>query len=65
MPWDDVFGALDKIGYEGSVVIESFLPTVDEIARAVSLWRPVAPSMDALARDGYAFLRARQAKQNR
>jgi D-psicose/D-tagatose/L-ribulose 3-epimerase len=38
-------------------VIESFLPTVVEIARAVSLWRPVASSMQALAEDGLAFLR--------
>ena len=61
VPWDQVFGALDAVGYGGSIVIESFLPTVAEIARAVSLWRPVAPSMDALARDGYAFLRAQEA----
>jgi D-psicose/D-tagatose/L-ribulose 3-epimerase len=62
VPWDEVFGTLDAIGYNGSVVIESFLPTVAEIARAVSLWRPVAPSMDALARDGYAFVRVFQTK---
>ena len=56
VPWDEVFAALDATGYDGSIVIESFLPTVAEIARAVSLWRPVAPSMDALARDGFAFV---------
>jgi len=60
VPWDEVFRALDAVGYNGSIVIESFLPTVAEIARAVSLWRPVAPSMDALARDGHAFVRAYQ-----
>jgi D-psicose/D-tagatose/L-ribulose 3-epimerase len=60
VPWEEVFGALDAVGYSGPIVIESFLPTVAEIARAVSLWRPVAPSMDALARDGYAFVRAFQ-----
>jgi D-psicose/D-tagatose/L-ribulose 3-epimerase len=60
VPWGEVFRALDAVGYNGSVVIESFLPTVAEIARAVSLWRPVAPSMDALARDGHAFIRACQ-----
>jgi D-psicose/D-tagatose/L-ribulose 3-epimerase len=56
VPWTETFEALRSIGYQGSIVIESFLPTVEEIARAVSLWRPVAPSMDALARDGLAFL---------
>jgi D-psicose/D-tagatose/L-ribulose 3-epimerase len=27
-----------------------------EIARAVSLWRPLAPDQDSLARDGLRFL---------
>lgn len=56
--WDDFFGALRAIDYAGQIVVESFLPTVTEIARAVSLWRPVAPSMDALAEDGLGFLRS-------
>jgi D-psicose/D-tagatose/L-ribulose 3-epimerase len=57
IPWPEVVGALREIDYRGSVVVESFLPTVREIARAVSLWRPVAESMDALAADAAAFLR--------
>ncbi|MCU1408146.1 MAG: sugar phosphate isomerase [Microbacteriaceae bacterium] len=56
--WAETWKALDDIGYNGTIVIESFLPTVKEIARAVSLWRPVAPSMDSLAREGLAFLRS-------
>jgi D-psicose/D-tagatose/L-ribulose 3-epimerase len=57
VPWTEFFAALQDIDYRGQIVIESFLPTVVEIARAVSLWRPVAPSMQALAEDGLAFLR--------
>jgi D-psicose/D-tagatose/L-ribulose 3-epimerase len=56
VPWSDFFSALSDIGYSGQIVVESFLPTVEEIARAVSLWRPVASSMDALAEDGLRFL---------
>lgn len=56
IPWDDYFSALADIDYSGQIVVESFLPTVEEIARAVSLWRPVAPSMQALAEDGLRFL---------
>ena len=56
--WLEVFDALDDIGYEGQIVIESFTPEIKEIARAVSLWRPVAESPDALASAGLAFLRA-------
>lgn len=58
VPWVEFFAALGEVGYDGQIVVESFLPTVAEIARAVSLWRPVAPSMDALAADGIAFLKA-------
>jgi D-psicose/D-tagatose/L-ribulose 3-epimerase len=57
VPWSETFEALKSIDYQGSIVVESFLPTVEEIAKAVSLWRAVAPSMDALARDGLTFLR--------
>jgi D-psicose/D-tagatose/L-ribulose 3-epimerase len=57
VPWAAFFAALREIDYRGQIVVESFLPTVAEIARAVSLWRPVAPTMDQLASDGLAFIR--------
>jgi len=37
---------------------EAFTPEVREIARAVSIWRPLAKSQDALAKDGLSNLRA-------
>jgi len=55
--WDAVFRALDDIGYSGQIAIESFTPEIREIARAVSAWRHVAESGDALARDGLTFLK--------
>lgn len=54
--WAGVAVALGEIGYTGRVVIESFTPEIQEIARAVSLWRPLAESPDALATEGLAFL---------
>jgi D-psicose/D-tagatose/L-ribulose 3-epimerase len=57
VPWADVAGALDEIGYDGPVVIESFNDHVNTIARAAAIWRPLASSQDALARDGLMFLR--------
>jgi len=57
VPWDDVFSALDDIGYDGQVVIESFTPDVTTIARAVCLWRPLDATGDALATAGLEFLR--------
>lgn len=65
IPWSEVFTALDDIDYSGQLVVESFLPTVAEIARAVSLWRPVATSMDDLARDGLAFVRQWETEEAR
>ena len=56
--WEEFYKALSDIDYTGWIVVESFLPTVAEIARAVSLWRPVAESMEALARDGFTFTNA-------
>jgi D-psicose/D-tagatose/L-ribulose 3-epimerase len=60
--WDEMFKALSKIDYTGQIVIESFLPTVKEIAKAVSAWRPVAVSMDALAIDGFEFIKSSSLK---
>jgi D-psicose/D-tagatose/L-ribulose 3-epimerase len=58
VPWDDVFAALTEVGYEHQIVIESFTPRVKEIARAVSLWRPLDADGDDLAAGGLAFLRS-------
>lgn len=57
LPWTEVFSALRDVDYGGWIVVESFMPTVAEIASAVSLWRPVAESPESLARDALAFLR--------
>jgi D-psicose/D-tagatose/L-ribulose 3-epimerase len=57
MPWDDIFAALVDIGFTGPLVIESFTPAVREIAKAVSLWRPLDAPSDELARRGARFLR--------
>ena len=56
VPWSDVAAALHDINYEGPVVIESFSAQIESIARAAAIWRPLAPSPDALAQEGLAFL---------
>lgn len=57
--WGEVFDAVREVGFDGLVAIEAFTPELEEIARAVSMWRPVAASGDALAADGLRFLRAK------
>ncbi len=59
--WEQVFAALREIDYDGQVVIESFTTELKEIARAVSLWRPLDRPSDGLASEGLAFLRTQLA----
>lgn len=56
--WDEVAAALKEVHYDGPVVIESFTAQVKEIARAVCIWRKIAPSQDAIASDGLKFLKS-------
>ena len=56
--WPAFLAALGEAGYEGPMCIESFTAANEVIATAASIWRPLAPSPDALAADGLAFLRA-------
>lgn len=55
--WAGIRQALRDVGYDGNIVIESFTDQCVEIAKAASIWRPLAPSQTALARDGVRFLR--------
>lgn len=59
LPWPEIFDALDDVGYDGPIVVESFRPDVAAVAAGVCLWRPVATSMDQLARDSHRFLTSR------
>lgn len=56
--WNEVARALKEAKYDGPVVIESFTSQVKEIARAVCIWREIAPSQDAIASQGLKFLKA-------
>ena len=56
--WEGVFEALEDIGYDGDIVIESFTPEVKSIARAVCIWRKIAPDQDTIVREGTAFLKS-------
>ncbi|GAA3717271.1 sugar phosphate isomerase/epimerase [Nonomuraea antimicrobica] len=56
--WPAFTQALSAIGYAGPLVIESFTAHNQTIATAASIWRPLAPSQDALATEGLAFLKS-------
>lgn len=55
LDWVGINRALREIGYSGAVVIETFGAPSAELARAASIWRPLADSPDALAREGLEF----------
>jgi len=54
--WLEIAQALKSVDYQGPIVIESFTSQVKEIARAVCIWREIAPSQDAIAQQGLQFL---------
>ena len=55
--WPAIAEALGQAGYDGPICIESFTSENQTIARAASIWRPLAPSQDDIATRGLAFLR--------
>jgi D-psicose/D-tagatose/L-ribulose 3-epimerase len=57
LDWPAIAAALGDVDYAGAVCIESFTSENETIAVAASIWRPLAPTQDALARDGLDFLR--------
>jgi D-psicose/D-tagatose/L-ribulose 3-epimerase len=57
LDWKEVAGALQEIGYDSHVVIETFSPDNQLLAKAAAIWRPLANSPDELASEGLQFLK--------
>ena len=55
--WDDAFSALADIGFDGDLVIESFVTLPPEIASALCVWRPVAKDRYEVLDQGVPFIR--------
>lgn len=55
LEWEGIRSALNDIGYNGAIVIETFGQPSKELARAACIWRPLANSADELATGGLAF----------
>ncbi|MFS0854277.1 sugar phosphate isomerase/epimerase family protein [Microbacterium sp. 179-I 3D4 NHS] len=56
--WPEFARALDDVGYEGALGLESFTGDNATIAVAASVWRPLAASQDDLAARSIAALHA-------
>ena len=55
--WQGVFSALKEINYDGWVNIECFNPSIEELATRAYIWRDLAPSTEAIATEGLAFMK--------
>jgi len=56
--WPAVFGALQDVGYDRWIVVESFGHAIPELAGAACVWRPLAPSPEQLAEKSLRYLQA-------
>lgn len=57
LDWGVIRDALQAVGYDRALVIETFNPAIPRLAELAALWRPLAESQDGLVRSGLAFLR--------
>lgn len=55
--WEDFKKGLEAIDYQGAICIESFTPEIKELAGLVCIWKPLATSQDAFAKEGLRFLK--------
>ncbi|CAM3201412.1 sugar phosphate isomerase/epimerase family protein [Stackebrandtia soli] len=58
LDWPAILGALRDAAYAGPLIIESFTANNATIATAASIWRRLAPTQDAIATEGLAYLRS-------
>jgi D-psicose/D-tagatose/L-ribulose 3-epimerase len=58
LDWAGIRTALNEIGYDGAIVLETFGAPSKELARAACIWRPLANSADELASEGAAFYKS-------
>lgn len=55
--WQELFEGFARIGYRGYAALESFIDVSDDMVAGTAVWRDLAPSGDALVKEGTAFLR--------
>lgn len=58
VPFREFFQAVEEVGYEGPLVIESFDPSFEELNGNCAIWRKFAESGEELAVKGLANLKA-------
>ena len=61
MPWDEIFGGLAEIGYDGAISMEPFLMQGGEVGRDISVFRDLreGADLDEEARAALSFVRGK------
>lgn len=57
VPWTELFRAVEMVGYDGPLVIESFDPSFEELNANCAIWRKFAETGEELAVRGLANLK--------
>jgi D-psicose/D-tagatose/L-ribulose 3-epimerase len=60
--WDETFAALNDIGYDGWLTVESFGNGLPNLAAATKIWRPLFDSQDQVASEGFEFMKDKVAQ---
>ena len=55
--WESISAAMQQLGYDGWLTIESFGFAAGELSSAASIWRDLAATPSAIAYDGVRFLK--------
>lgn len=63
IPWDETFGTLAEIGYDGWLTIEAFTRDDPDFANSINVWREYNQPWD-VAEQGYAFIKQMCEKYN-
>ncbi len=66
LPWDEIFGALKEIRYDGTIVMEPFMRPGGPVSRDVGVWRDLSggatdEELDARGRRSLDFVRSKLA----
>ena len=57
VPWSEVKGGLDAIGYDGWIVAEMFVIAGNPASRDLNIWRNIEPEATDAATRALAFMR--------
>jgi D-psicose/D-tagatose/L-ribulose 3-epimerase len=63
--WKQTFDALDRIGYDGTLVVEAFRLALEKLVPATKIWRRMYRSERQLATDALKFMKKEVAKRRK